>query len=175
MEVQGPVLLQRVSRLSNSCEMSNPFCIDLCSDTESVEVSHNLTTENEQVQSDSDEFQPKQCRDKNTNSSGASSSCEEDSDFEINHPKSKIKSSSDRNRQIKVKDRIIRGTTIVPVKSEPYETIEVLFDEESSNSSKVPKKGDTFPSLQAAETFLDKYSARAPLYFKFFYRNRTAF
>ena len=109
MEVQGPVLLQRVSRLSNSCEMSNPFCIDLCSDTESVEVSHNLTTENEQVQSDSDEFQPKQCRDKNTNSSGASSSCEEDSDFEINHPKSKIKRSSDRNRQIKVKNRIIRS------------------------------------------------------------------
>ena len=125
-----------------------------------------MTTENEQVQSDSDEFQPKQCRDKNTNSSGASSSCEEDSDFEINHPKSKIKSSSDRNRQIKVKDRIIRGTTIVPVKSEPSETIEVLSDEESSNSSKVPKKGDTFPSLQAAEIFLDKYSA--PLYFKFF-------
>ena len=49
-------------------------------------MSHNLATENEQVQSDGDEFQPK-----HTNSYGASGSCEEDSNFEIDHPKSKKK------------------------------------------------------------------------------------
>ena len=52
-----------------------------------------------------------------------------------------------------MKNRIIHGSTSVPVKSEPAQTVHVVSKGQSSNSSKIPKKGDKFPSLKAAEFF----------------------
>ena len=165
---------------SNSGKFNASF-VDLCSGDEEASFQTGTINSENTLQgdnrilgwnSDTDEFEAEaQRKKKSINSASISgpsaSEYEEDSDFAT--PKKKRKSR--RSMVPEVDTNVFSGTKrsdTVAVKAESEDEVQVLSQPEILRNLNplIPMKGTKFPSLKAAETFLDKYSA--PLHFKFF-------